>query len=437
MKMKVGVARKIITPKIGARLYGYRTDVYSKSINDDLTATAIAFSSGEEMSMMFSLTVCLIDEFLCEEIREKIYEVTNIPMHNIIISATHTHSGPCLAGNSGWGDIDSEYYKTILLPNVLDAAREALENMQDASMGIGTTKSEVGINRREVLIDNTVAMTQNPWGCFDPNMTLLSFKNKSGDIIANIIHYGAHCTAAGCNVEITRDWAGVMVDRVEKITGGITMFFNGAEGDVGPRLSNGLTVGNIEYVNELGGIAATDAMKAYNSITEYKDVEFGVITDDLSLPYDDVISLEEAQKNVDELESYTRENLAGRLYYHYVSIVDYYNGKGKLKDYYTFKQTIVKVGPVIFVPFPFEVFSEISLRLRKYCKYPYVLSLSCTNGNNGYLPSSDQICRGGYEVQMFKSFDMQSLVEDTDSKIIQENLRIIEKIENVVAGSVK
>ena len=39
--MKVGVARKIITPKIGARLYGYRTDVYSKSINDDLTAAYV------------------------------------------------------------------------------------------------------------------------------------------------------------------------------------------------------------------------------------------------------------------------------------------------------------------------------------------------------------------------------------------------------------
>ncbi len=50
-----------------------------------------------------------------------------------------------------------------------------------------------------------------------------------------------------------------MTDAVEKESGAITAFFNGPEGDVGPRLSNGRTVGDLRHVHELGKMAAKDA----------------------------------------------------------------------------------------------------------------------------------------------------------------------------------
>ena len=43
-----------------------------------------------------------------------------------------------------------------------------------------------------------------------------------------------------------------MIDRLEAATGTLTAFINGAEGDVGPRLTNGKTVGNISLVEEHG-----------------------------------------------------------------------------------------------------------------------------------------------------------------------------------------
>ena len=42
-KLYLGVARSVITPKIGALLYGYRPAPESTSVNDDLTATAFYF----------------------------------------------------------------------------------------------------------------------------------------------------------------------------------------------------------------------------------------------------------------------------------------------------------------------------------------------------------------------------------------------------------
>ena len=92
------------------------------------------------------------------------------------------------------------------------------------------------------------------------------------------------------------------------------------------------------------------------------------------------------------------------------------------------EQTIVKVGPVVFVPFPFEMFSEISLRLRDYSPFQYTLALGLTNGCCGYLPAESEICRGGYEVEMFLLNSLTPMKRDTDKTIVAENIRIMKDL---------
>ena len=53
----LGVARTIITPKVGTLLYGYRPDLVSESVNDDLTATAFYFKQGERVALLVSVTL--------------------------------------------------------------------------------------------------------------------------------------------------------------------------------------------------------------------------------------------------------------------------------------------------------------------------------------------------------------------------------------------
>jgi hypothetical protein len=45
----------------------------------------------------------------------------------------------------------------------------------------------------------------------------------------NLIHYGTHDSASGINPEITLNWCGVMVDRLEAESGGSSAFVNGCE----------------------------------------------------------------------------------------------------------------------------------------------------------------------------------------------------------------
>ncbi len=425
---KIGAFREDTTPPVGALLYGYRPDLQSESIHDNLSVTAMAVSDGNNTVVMLTAEIGDINNDLCRHIRETISEKCNIPYENAIISSTHTHSAPNLSGVVGWGDIDTEYYNNIFLPAVINASIKAVQNMQPAEIAVGVTKSEVGINRRQQFPDGNIGLGQNPHGCFDPNMTVVSIRNsETKEGILNIIHYGCHGTASGLTTAITRDWSGIMIDRLEKETNTLTAFWNGAIGDVGPRLTNGETTGNISYTEELGGVAATDAIKAYKSKGGYHKGKLEVFNDTIHLPFKKMPNLDEVESKLASFNEPEKLINIDRLEYeHYRDVKEFLlNGNSDVKTEFNFQQTIISLGDIIFIPFPFEMFSEIVMRLREYSPYPYTLCLSCTNGYNVYLPSEDQLCRGGYEVGCFMYGHIFPLADNTDHNIINENLRII------------
>lgn len=426
-KMLLGVGRAVISPKVGAALFGYSPDHYSRSLNDDLTATAFFFKQNGESALMISATVCEINTELCTGIRKELAGEFGIPTERIMICATHTHSGPNTMGQFGWGDIDTEYCESIFIPGLREATRAALSSLKPVRVGVGVDKSLVGVNRREITSDGQVTLGQNPEGVFDPSMTVVKFVDASGDCIANIIHYGAHCTGSGQNVEITRDWAGVMIDRLEEVSGGITAFFNGPEGDIGPRLSNGLTVGNLGLALELGEIAARDAVGIYSSITRLSEPSLAFLSADTAVPLSPRIPFEEARAGYEQYKQYRVNSLAARGDHYRRVIESYENGEEELAFRY-FPQMLIRVGEVLFVGFPYELFAEIGLRIAQGVKDVTVLSLALANGSDGYFVTEDQICRGGYEVDMFLYGRPQSYLGSSDAYLVGETLKNINNL---------
>ncbi len=426
-KLYLGVAREIITPEIGGQLYGYRPDVFSESVEDDLTATAYYFKQGDRQALMVSLTVCLIRTQLAQEILELIEKTFFIPKGNCILNATHTHSGPNTSGETGWGDIDRAYCDKIFIPQIISAVRKAIDNVQPVRMGVASGNSLVGINRRELNLHNDIVLGQNPWACFNPEMTVISFADESGKCVANLIHYGAHGTAAGLNHEITRDWSGLMVDAVEEKSGAITAFFNGPEGDVGPRLSNGYTVGDITYVCELGAIAARDAVEIYAAVTDYADAELAVSEKSLSVPLKKRMDYNKAYEM---LEKYKNEtvNASALIRRHLSDVISSYDEGVADEEYTLIPQTLIGLGDVIFAAFPYELFSEIGMRIDRAFDNKKVLSLSNTNGSESYMITQDALCRGGYEVDMFLYSHTQPFADNADYHLAKGTIEHIKTI---------
>ena len=422
-----GAAREDITPAVGTLLYGYTPDTVSTSVHDPLSVTAAAFRQGEDAVLMLTVTVGDFGTALCTEARERIGRETGLPVGRIIVSATHTHSAPNVSGMEGWGDIDRPYVDGILFPAMEKASRRALDSLAPAEISYGECASRVGINRRQLNRDGSVDLGQNPWGCYDPAMTCLIVRNaetKKG--ILNLLHYGCHGTAAGRNHEITRDWSGIMTDRLEAETGTLTAYWNGAQGDVGPRLTNGRTVGDIRHVEELGGVAAADAFRAYRSAGVFVPGSLTLFEGEIRIPRKPLPPREQIEA---KLASYADPdsliNIQRLEYAHYRAMAGEYEAGCPPFGDFVIPQTIVSLGDAVFVPFPFEIFAETSLRLRAAAPYRHVLILSNTNGYEAYLPTEDQIVRGGYEVGCFLYSSAHPLVNNADQVLLEENLRLM------------
>ena len=428
-KLMLGVSRRDITPEVGGNLMGYNPHIYSEKINDNLTATAFVFQYGDTKAAMISVTLCVISEAICDMLRTKICKNCGIPFENIMISAIHTHSGPITTDMVGWGDADKKYCDEIFFPVLLDAVNEANANLVEVEMGFATGDSFVGCNRRELNKDNEIVLGQCPWGPFNPKMTVISFRDSEKKVIANMVHYGCHATAAGSNHEVSRDWPGVMTDILEKESSAITAFFNGPEGDVGPRLSNGCTTGNgdISYAMEIGAVAGYDAVNIYRKISHYCDVALTTSQRKLQMKLASRIPYEYAKEQYEIFKNEKVNHLAQSRDYYEKVLASYDNGYVE-EEYKEVPQVAIRIGDIAFAGFGYELFSEIGMRIDKMSSIGHVLSLIDTNGAWGYFPTEDQLCRGGYEIKMFKTRNLQPFAPNADFNLITETLKNLEQL---------
>ena len=426
-KLRLGVGREIITPKLGTFLSGYSTSGRdATSVNDDLTATVFCFGQGSRRAALVSLTLTLLDKDIADVIRGQLEEACGIPREYIIVHSTHTHSAPLTFTTKGWGTPNREYVDEILVPRTLTAARSAVENMREVRVSVSAADSFVGVNRREQNENNEIILGQWDLGPFDPRMTVISFADGEGECIANLVHYGCHATAAGNNLEVSRDWPGVMIDGLEAASGGIAAFINGTEGDVGPRLSNGKTTGkgDIRYAFEQGERAAKDAVSIYGKAV-YRDADLSCTEREIRIPVEKRISLEEARARLETVNDPNPQH-ADRIRMFYKEIIKSYEDGYEETDFVTYRQTAIRIGDAAFVSSPFETFSEIGLRIKSRSDIPHVLCVSMANGCESYFPTKKEIYRGGYETKCFKTEHVQPLVDDADSAFVEETLKTLE-----------
>ncbi|MBR5247651.1 MAG: neutral/alkaline non-lysosomal ceramidase N-terminal domain-containing protein [Lachnospiraceae bacterium] len=428
----VGMSKEDITPKLGSRLFAYSFERYAERVLDRLMVSVVAIRQENETVLFVSADLCLLSVDKCEAMRKTVAQATGVKWENIIFSVIHTHSSPVTKPFVGWGDADIDYLDNILVPAVIKAATKAIAQMQPALMGVGISETMAGVNRRQMNENGQVILGQNPDGPYDPTMTLIHFKAVTGENIGSIIHFAAHPTSAGCNYSFTRDWPGLMIDRINKITGAPCMYINGAEGDVGPRLSNGRTTGGSDenYVIQIGLVAADDAEKAYYNINTYEVPTMKVAYGSILLPYVKPPAKEEVEKNIKMLESEPDE-LKGVRRSQYVQLQKVkavYDSGEQFPDEMELQQTVVTLGDLALVPACFEAFCNISLGIKEKSPYKNTILLGLTGGCYGYLPTEDQIPIGGYDVDSFRTEGIVSLVDDTDKHLIRQNVELLEKM---------
>lgn len=420
-----GFNKQDITPKVGCLLYGYVDDLVSEGVHDPLSVNAFYFNSKETAAFMISAEVCSINTAFSEKMRKAVSDATDVPYDNIILHGIHNHTGPNTDGNTGWGELDLDYCENILLPATVKAALTAKENAKESFVGINTGISNIAVNRREQDLNNNVILGQCDWGSYDPRMAVVSFSDTNKKITASLIYYTCHGTCAGLCKEISRDFAGGMIDTLQEYTNAPAAFFCGPEGDVGPRLSNGQTVGTIKDVEIMGKRAGEDAVNIFKGIKEYVPLDIKVTNGELKLPLKKRISKKEAQDIYDRFKGQS-VNLDGQKRSYAKKVLDSYKNGYTETTHRTIKQTAISIGNLIFAAFPYELFSDIALRINKGKPGFEVFSLSNTNGSGGYFVCDSEISKGGYEVDMFLTLNIQPFADNADWYLIKETLKNLE-----------
>ena len=367
--LRAGVAKIDITPSPsdvkGMIAEGHRREVMT--VRDPLRAGVLILDDGTTKAAIVTMDVLQAWDALVPLARQKIEAATGVPAANIMITASHNHSGPPYDPLNKWG--------RELLNKLGAAAKEAASDMRTVSVGYGEDEIGFGINRRKV-IDGRAVVRLNPEGPNDPRVKVLRFDDgKSLTPMAVIMHavchpcfftWGDKGTQPYPNgyPKLSADFPGPAQTYVEKVYDGETqaLFLQGCAGDIRPNLPGFpyrcADEADIQWAaRDLGG-AVVRALA----------------------------------------ENVTREKLAERGNFYPIRVASKVISLPGKKGTVDGELMAMKVGPYLFLCMPGEPMVEYGFKLEAAIADRAIpIIVGYANGRVGYLATEDSYEVGGYE----------------------------------------
>lgn len=243
----IGVARADVTPPPGiyARNWGAAVHDLAEGIHKPLLCTVLTFRAepGNAPLVLAALDgtwfrgpegAALIRERVCREL--------GVDSTALMISLSHTHSGPSLSPaelNKPGGAMIRPYVERVA-DAIVAAAREALQTECASEMRFATGRCGLAADRD--LPDPSAPRLVcgfNPNASADDTCLVGRVcRSDDGTTIATLVNYACHPTTLGAsNRLISPDFIGAMRETVEASTGGVPcLFLQGASGELAPKL---------------------------------------------------------------------------------------------------------------------------------------------------------------------------------------------------------
>jgi len=151
--LQVGFGRTSIVPDVlGVEIAGGDASArISTGYRDEVSATCIAIKEGEETILLYTLDFIVVDQHVYAA-QPEIAEATGIPVENILLNCTHTHSGVSIRSN--WDNGQHDAYRAKYRAAAVEAAQIALADLSPAEMYYGSTMTENLVFVRHYLLEN-------------------------------------------------------------------------------------------------------------------------------------------------------------------------------------------------------------------------------------------------------------------------------------------
>ena len=215
-----GAASTIITPDPLLPVSGGMgpTQPATKKLGE-LSTRALVVSKGKTTVAIVSVDALGFPSVLVQRVAKKI---PFIPLENIIVGSTHTHSAPdfyAFPGGQGGHTGDLAYIDQVC-NKMAETITAAHRNLKECSLRVATGN-----------VEGQVAYNYYAVELFDPRASVLQFMDNDKKTIATLVNYAIHPEVLGNEVgAISPDLIGPLYDRIESKVGGIALFINGAQG---------------------------------------------------------------------------------------------------------------------------------------------------------------------------------------------------------------
>lgn len=221
---RVGASAGIISPKPGSFLAGYDQNRRSAGIHDNLFVKAVVISNTATSMAIFTVDCIgmLYPQLL--QVRQGVSSaLPGFPAEHIIMSSTHTHSGPDVVGI--WGPdqthtgVDSTYINS-LVSIAIEQIVAAYKNQKTAWGQYANTVHGQG------WVENISQPAE-----LDRSVTILQFRDRKGRNIATLTNFACHPTILdGNTTDVSSDYVAGYYETLDNAQGGVNMFLQGAIG---------------------------------------------------------------------------------------------------------------------------------------------------------------------------------------------------------------
>lgn len=395
-KMEVGAAEIDITPAVGVELCGFAARVQpSISVLDPLCAKALYLVDGEERLLWVHCDLLGLPRDFVEGFRQWALQELDLESRQVVLSATHTHSGPATIVLHEAGAIDPDYLG-LLRERLEEVAAAAMEETQWGELVCVEGRCELAVDRRG-----------KPSARTDPRVAAFGWRRAdSGEFIATLVNYPMHAVALGpANRQISADWPGRCAARLTDTLPGdpVVLVTNGACGNLNPPTENV----SVEQLDAWGGLVADSVGGLLVSAEPQTRPSLGVTAQVVPVPLE-VLS-------ADQIEAFAAASLENRA------------GLGEWGEKFrraveTWRRDMlaamesgsaavsadvelcaIRLGPCGLVAVNAEAFCDFTDEIRAQADAP-VYTIGYANGLAGYLPTEAAFAEGGYEVELAHLF---------------------------------
>lgn len=430
-QLLAGAAATPITPYLGCSIAGSMLDRRAEHVHDDLLARALVLDNGQTRLVFVLLDLIAAKKEWLGEIKHSVHGHTGIPLTNILISCTHTHSAVTPA-DIFQSNTDTTYLK-LTAPRVADCVRNAVHRLAPARVGWAVGRETRAVFNRRYHMDKGTPLphpfpggedrvltnptpedrrTLRPAGPTDPDIPLLAVQKASrpdGQPLALYASYALHYVGGNPGSDISADYSGVVSDLLHDRTGGprrdarqpfVGMLANGCFGDINNINPRQRLRQPHEYhqMHAVGSMVADAITDAWRTVRYQNWVPLAAQETTLELAVRRPANAEVAAAR--EILQRAPQGPLGTLREIYA------RETVQLADYPARFRTVVqafRIGDLAIVALPGEPFCQIGMNVKGKSPFKTTMMVGMANDYAGYIPTAEQFELGGYETWRAKS----------------------------------